>query len=780
MPAPPIVIPHAIREKLQRGLAQDKIIFLSAGPGWGKTSVVTKLLEKHNAVYLSLRKRPLPHRFSREQLIILDDFQVLQPQGEEQFRELLRRSPGKQRFVLLSRASLPEYFSLFQVTGALLQLNTGDLALDQDCLSQLARAYGVRLSLHELRRFWMETSGCPAASVFLLCALSSGQPLQQQAVDTMAAKMGAYLEETALRLLDQKRQQLLTELSLFDRFDQRLAELLTGDQAGLALLESLCRDGWLTRYGGTWRIADERFVRPLLRQKLRAQCPPERLRAVHLAAGRWYFTRQDFRSALYHYRQADGWNNICGLLTEYIRLHPGIEAWRSLQDCFDLLTEEELRSSPDLMCAMSMLCSASLKTEESEQWYRALVEYVRSADPHSDSYPHLRGLPFYLDLCLPHRRAEELCHVIPAAARLLRSNTMILPEISVTGELPSLLRGGRDFSQWTLIKPALLRPMFACAERMLDRSGLGLKEIAAAERLLEQGADISGRLPALSALQAELKIRGAREMEFVLTALLVRTLCAAGRRADAQALLLQFRSEIEQRGGPAGIAANIDAMHCRLSLMGEGAYAAAWNAGQPSDGGNILWTESYRCLTKARCCIKEGAHHTALLLLSRILDYARRHRRPLDMLEALILIAICRFRMRCADWQTHLSHAFALGLRYRYTAVFSREGAALLPLLQSFDHSSIAPAYWEQILEGTVIQAGYYGRYLQPLNSPHLTRKELMVLRLVSQNKTNAEISSLMNIKLPTVKTHLYSLYKKLEITNRGAAGEAARQLGLI
>ena len=115
-------------------------------------------------------------------------------------------------------------------------------------------------------------------------------------------------------------------------------------------------------------------------------------------------------------------------------------------------------------------------------------------------------------------------------------------------------------------------------------------------------------------------------------------------------------------------------------------------------------------------------------------------------------------------------------------SVFAREGAALLPLLECGGYKNLNPAYWERILSGTVTQAGYYGRYLRPFCAPisPLTQKERMVLRLISQNKNNEEICALMNIKLPTVNTHVLNLLRKLNVSNRNQIQRAAEWLKLF
>lgn len=782
MPKSQIAIPFELQETFQRGLSHYKIIFLSAGTGWGKTSVVDKLLEKQNAAYISLRKKLLPSYFSKERLIVLDDFQELPSQTAEQFQEILRRSPRGQHFILLSRGPLPGYLSLYEATGALLQLGADHLALDMDCLSQLAQTHKLNLSTHDFQRLRDETGGCPAAVNFLLLMLSAGQPFQQPVIDAMGRKMGAYIEETTLRLLEPKARKLLTELSLFDRFDQALAKMLTGDGAVLSILESLWQiSGLIQPYGDAWRITDQRFLLPHLRQKVVSEYPAEQIRAIHLSGGRWYALRQDFHNALYHYRQADSRKDIIDALTQNARLHPGTGAYYEMRDYYNLLTEEEICGSPDMICAMSMLRSMTFEPEESEKWYEVLKEYIQHMDRQDAEYKRVRGLQSYLEIGLPHRGTAGLIQKIPTVYKLLKSKSLALPEMSVTSNLPSLLRGGKDFSEWVPKDKILYNTIRIPVEMVLGRYGVGLGEIALTESLLEKGEDVSGRFLTLTALQEELRAKGTPEMEFVLIALLVRSLLAAGSMGKAQSLLTQFRAETKERG-ITRLLPNIDAMHCRLSLLDDSAYASVWLAEHAPNENVFYGMERYRYLTKARCYIRCREHHSALLLLGRMLDYAQRYSRPLDMLETLILISICRYRMENEDWREHFTKALELGAKYGYVAVFSREGAALLPLLEHYDQTAVKPDYWDKILSGTVVQAGYYSQYLQPLDSllSRLTQTETMILRLISQDKSNEEICALLNIKLPTTKTHVRNLFKKLKVSSRAEAQKMAKRLGLV
>ena len=782
MPKQPIAIPYKLREALQRGLTHYKIIFVSAGTGWGKTTTVNKLLEKQNAARLSLRKKFLPSYFSKERLIVMDDFQELPPQVEQKFQEILRKSQRGQRFVLISRGPLPEYLFLYEATGALIQLGRDDLALDTECLSQLVQARGLTFSTEDIQRLWDETGGCPVAVNILLLMLSAGQPFRQSTIDVMRGKMGAYINETTLRLVDPKAQKLLSELSLFGEFDQMLAEMLTGDRGILSTLEALQHTaGLIQREGDVWRIVDQRFLIPYLRQKLLSEYPEEHIRSVHLAGGRWYALRQDFHNALYHYQQADSREDIMDALAQNARLHPGVGAYYEMRDYYNLLTEEEILGNPDMICAMSMLRSMTFEPEESEKWYEAMKEYIQRMDRRDSDYRRILGLQFYLEIGLPHRGTVGLTKKIPAVAKLLTSKTVTLPEMSVTSNLPSLLRGGKDFSEWVPKDRRLYNTIRIPVEAVLGRYGVGLGDIALTESLLEKGEDVSGRFLVLTALQEKLRAKGTPEMEFVLTALLVRTLLTAGNGGKAKELLLRFRAEIAERR-VSWLLPNIDAMRCRLSLMDESTFAAVWYAELAPNEAAFYGMERYRYLTKVRCYIKHREYHVALLLLGRVLDYTRRYARPLDMLETLILISMCRYRMENEDWREHFAAALKVGRKYGYVAAFTREGAALLPLLERYDHKSVKPDYWEKILSGAVVQAGYYSQYLQPLDNllTHLTQTETMILRLISQDKRNEEICALLDIKLPTVKTHVRNLFKKLKVSSRAEAQRAAKRLGLI
>ncbi len=61
-----------------------------------------------------------------------------------------------------------------------------------------------------------------------------------------------------------------------------------------------------------------------------------------------------------------------------------------------------------------------------------------------------------------------------------------------------------------------------------------------------------------------------------------------------------------------------------------------------------------------------------------------------------------------------------------------------------------------------------------------LSAREMQVLALIAEGKSNQEISSELYLALNTVKRHAYNIYAKLEVKKRTHAVSKARQLGLI
>ena len=78
------------------------------------------------------------------------------------------------------------------------------------------------------------------------------------------------------------------------------------------------------------------------------------------------------------------------------------------------------------------------------------------------------------------------------------------------------------------------------------------------------------------------------------------------------------------------------------------------------------------------------------------------------------------------------------------------------------------------------MMAGLLGAADQEAPTEELTRRELDVLKCLAQGMSNAEISEVLSISLPTVHSHVHNLLGKLNLTSRTQAALYAVEIGLV
>lgn len=777
-----VIVPLALSAALEVGLVEYKFLYAAAPTGWGKTAAVRRYFQNRPFVCVSAWEEDALDRAEdcSSGLLILDDCHALAdvPPLQERMVELLRRTSAGDRVVLLGRGPLPEWLLPFRVAGLLgvvpetvFQLAPGDVA-------GLAAAMGVELSQADAVRLCRESQGHPLAAKLICLRLAEGEPLTTETVRRGYEQLFRYLDRRLARDWDSKMMRRLLSVSFFERFTLELAKIVTGDARAGETLERLARiSGFLDREGDTWAIRYAPF-RDYLRRKAEAAWSAQEVSALYANAGAYYQLRGDLPAALDCYARNGSHAKVSELLVEHSRLHPGHGSYYQLRSFYRSLPEEEILASPELMSGMSVLCSLTFDVEGAERWYKALRDYAGGLDRRSARAREVRGLVSYLDIALPHRGSLHIWDILLAAFRQLRAGSIRLPEFSVTSNLPSLLRGGKDFSSWVPRDREAYRLLSKPVEALLGRAGVGLPDVALAESFYEKGEDISGSYLTLASRRLDIQQRGTPELEFVLTALLVKCLCDRGEPERAVRDLRAFYGRMEE-AGQKQLLPNLRAMLCRLDLLTGGPFAHLWFVEEAPDENDFFVMERYRYLTKVRCYLRRGEYLAALALLGRLVDYFQRYDRTLDRIEALALLAICRRRMEEGDWKEHLGAALALAEPYGYVTVFAHQGAALLPLLRALPGGG---EYRARVNKAVRAFAARYPDYLSAGASgvPALTRREWEVLRLMGRNRTNEEIREILSVSENTLKTHIRNLFKKLDVTSRAGAISEAVRLGLL
>ena len=171
----------------------------------------------------------------------------------------------------------------------------------------------------------------------------------------------------------------------------------------------------------------------------------------------------------------------------------------------------------------------------------------------------------------------------------------------------------------------------------------------------------------------------------------------------------------------------------------------------------------------------------ALLTLSPMEPYIQNCARIIDGIHLNVLTAIALYRKKDERWRKRLTAALDAAAEYRFIRTVSVYGTAVLPLLEALDWDG-DKAWRKRLMAAVRTQAAFYPHFLEPRLAPgeELTPTELQILHLLCADKSNAEIAQIMDVKLPTVKTHVSHILDKLDVKRRAEAKTAAKKLRLV
>lgn len=289
---------------------------------------------------------------------------------------------------------------------------------------------------------------------------------------------------------------------------------------------------------------------------------------------------------------------------------------------------------------------------------------------------------------------------------------------------------------------------------------------------------------------------------------LARLQQARGRGADARTTLEEFANLARRRDFFPLLVARGEAALARLALMqGDLRAAVSWaEAKELGADDEVDYHSEDAHLTLAHVLVAQGrvdptgsSLDRGLRLLDRLLGAAEAGGRMGSVIEILALRALAlQAQHESSDALAALERSLTLAEPEGYVRVFVDEGAPMKALLSAFlkarrkghrgsrQHALLG--YVQRLL--AVLEAphtstepqppvGYASGQGQLLRDP-LTTREMQVLALITGGLSNREIATRLFIEVGTVKGHVHSILRKLDVDSRTRAGARARELGLV
>jgi LuxR family transcriptional regulator, maltose regulon positive regulatory protein len=746
--------------------------------------------------------------------VVLDDLHVIDRSPTARFlARLVEVIPATNlTLVICSRSDPPMQLHRFRLSGELVELREADLRFDpSEAAAFFARFPAVELDDEHIARLADRTEGWVAGLQFAALSLA-GRDDAAAFVErfTGSARHVAdfLLDEVLDRQPDDVREFLLAT-SVLDRLQADLCEHVTGRSDAAALLRRLEAEHLFLV-----PLDDERawfryhhLFGQLLRRELRLT-DPEREQRGHERAAEWFIDHDQPARAIDHLLDARELEPAFELVTRHLREHLGAGRHETVRGWLSRFPASFVDSTPGRQVFMAVACSrAGLVDRGREVLERARARLRAGA-------PEVTGLELHCDVGESvllsvlgdpetsialgvrswERRDEVDLAALPddlsTAAReawgylplgLARAHALLDDRAGTRRwaavmrrngpRLPGDLVGILGAEAWAEARSGRLRSAAELADQALVMGtdyGRGARRTMIGARvalaLVHREQDDLDRAVDVLAPHLDAALR---EGHVAITTLgeaeLARVECAQGRCEDAISRLLRLRRDRAARGLSPFLASVIDRAECRVRLQ-------RGDLDRVRDLLEDIEPGPERTLLTARTAVVAGDLDAVEPLLAE-LTLAPDDRR--GEWEAAALVA-----RAAADRGDLVAARRVLGT---VADVARREGVVRTFLDEGFDIAEVVAAHDLPIAprpphvatRATALEGNR--RLIEPLSE-----RELAVLRYLPSRLSNREIGAELYVSLNTVKSHVKTIYRKLDVENRDDAVRRARQLGMI
>lgn len=783
--------------------------------GMGKTELFIRYLGKRKYTLLDagrIKQEDLKiERGQQRKIVVIDNLHELtmEEEGEAVRQSIVAMIEREDIWLILcGRCAVPPWLTEVRYREVFYVIQESDLVFDDRMVEQFAEQQALYLTEEQLELGKAYCRGVPIA--WTMCAeiyrrlteelpvAKRREPLPEELyrkfVDITYQQMWDYLEAHVYDCWDISIQEFLMEVSIADSFDVQLAEMITGRNDVEKLIE---QSRWIGNFMVEHYEKEEiryEFLPEMLvsmRRRLKKKYSKEKIYTLYTNAGLYYQLHNRPLEALEMYQTVGDMERIASILVDNVRRAPNNGFYYELKKYYLALPEEKIRKSIELMCGMSMLQSLLLNVEESERWYEELQKYAKEHTGGERRTAKSRLL--YLEISLPHRGSEDMIEILKRASGLLLEKQVSLQEFSVTSNQASQMNGGKDFCEWSKRDRELARTIGKAVELVLGKYGKGLVNLALAESFLEKGGD-NYEVAALAnkgRMQAESV--GRIEQCFVADGILAWLHILTGKAAEAEELLTRFYRKAEAEGREK-LLPNVRTFLIRSRLYGrKRKEAEQWLTEEAPDveqGFSIY--DRFHYMTMVRIYLQQGRNEQAYNLLSKCEYYAKVMKRTYVSMEVKLLMAVTRYRSGDTAWQEQFSEMLSKAEEYHFVRIISREGAAVLPLLNETkwrptevledpEASRRNRTFWRCVQDETARMARSYPDYLRSGMEP-VTLSDTMrkILSLQAEGFSKERIAEQLNMSVSNVKYHTQQIYKKLGVSNKTEAVMEAGKRGLL
>jgi LuxR family transcriptional regulator, maltose regulon positive regulatory protein len=738
--------------------------------------------------------------------VVIDDAQFAEA-SQRTLARVAQRLPGHVRFLVASQHNPVFSTSRLRLVGVVTEFRADDLAFTQVEVEQLLELAGLGREPIDSRRLRSLTEGWPAGLQMAVLAIRAGGD-PDEVIDALASttrEASDYLASEVLNRLPPDLAGFLTSICVLNEFDAQLCVAVSGQDDAGRLLERVIADDlfiYQVDAAGQWFRLHPMFA-AFLRARLKSLGGAS-FRDAHLRAAAALRERGDRLGALRHAMAVADTQLGAAVLVESMRevldVSHAQEATAVARAWLAKFGDAAAEASPEQMLPFVLLLAAS-GHQDAEGWLRKVTQAHPDPPPGLDALAHAawaasylnRGIvdralehnglarqavsaaagqeplfPMLAELPLQEAGAHLLAGDLPAAAAALQHRSAphsapIMDEYRspATAAWVAFLQGDLVWAE-----AALGRAAGAAAEHNAVAHGVGriLVDLAEAGICLER-REHQPAAGLLAAARAAARINGRPVLQTMVDTWLARLATAQGDRAGALAALAQARMALTEPDDR--VRAQFASEEFRIALALEPAAASSLIPQLPP--GTASW------LLRARLHVLRREWSKAEHMLEDADPLSIRER-----VEWGVLRSLAAQPADLARAHGYLREALVLAQPHRYLATIIEQGPGIAALLHSLPAGTDLKPYIDELSVRAEAAVASPQSLAGPPPGGLLSDRELTVLRMLASRLTTSEIAGAMFVSPNTLKSHMKSIYRKLDVSSRATAVRDGEARGLL
>lgn len=719
-----------------------------------------------------------------EKILVFDNFHNLTSARLQGYiKELTDALIGTCRILILSRAELHPAFNQLIIRKQVRFITIKELSLnEQECMEYL-KMNGDYTANRDIRQIMDETEGWPAA---LNVVLTVPNKNSVNNFEIFRVCMAGFFETEIWSGLDRRTREFLLKTSVLDILAPKACRAVTDESASGQILK------WLNANGLFLSKLEEEdtfcyyhvFRNYLIEKQLSSDID---IGVLYKKYGWWLYDQEKYEKSFSYFFMAGDLYGVSQVLKILDPAGMGIESFLEMAYCITELNIADLKTYPTIVSAISLIHFLTGNIPKMQSSYHTLQEWsdagILSVTMEDyEIYKWELGWLCYLDPDEPtldnpkHLKFANYRYFTPGIKERHLARVSILC-------FPSFLRGIRDYGNVGIFKlESLLEQVAAGEENVMDEEeSLWNAQLIMAEYKYEN-EDFETAERWIRKVMTMVEERGLHYLYLICIALLVKVIRASQNFREIDTLTSTLKKKI-MISKDYYLLPNFHAFEQRNFLAdGKAGFTEEFRRDNTDNEDKPYFFLLYRHITLVRVLLSTGEYNRAIIILQNLTRVCRKYKRPTDLVEVTILKAVALYQLgyeddACQSFQAALDGAKQYGL----IRIFSDDAKLIWPILELVKKQS-SDNFLKKIIVSSrkvLARAGIHDQ-VHAYSHLSLTKTEIEILKCLQADLSYSEIALDNDIQISTVKSHIHSIYSKLDVSNKTAAVIVAEKLGIL